>query len=284
MINLLAFIILTVVTLVAYFMPLNGNNVLTLEMKYPNLVTGPAFVWYFYFIALFGLALFNRFQAGTMKFRDTISAKALETLGWTSAAIGFLYSLATVFLHYEHLNLTITFLVLTVVIGSIANGNIRDQSAVMEEKFWVRNPFSLFLAWSLYLLMSTIAMRWPETFSQATPALILVVSFLAFVLYFAFANMNIGLPIYWILILLMKQFQNPDSQILKTAIWVGIIFLVITVFLIAQKDPHQHYYRKPVVKGMDKYNSGQESQLEKLETELNEKLKTKPGARISLRN
>ena len=284
MINLLAFIVLTVVTLVAYFMPLNGNNVLTLEMKYPNLVTGPSFVWYFYFIALLGLALFNRFQAGNMKFREIISAKALETLGWTSAAIGFLYYVATVFLHYEHLNLTITFLVLTVIIGLIANGNIRDQSTVMEEKFWVRNPFSLFLGWSLYLLMSTIAMRWSNTFSQDTPTLILVVSFLAFVLYFAFANMNVGLPIYWILILLMKQFQNPDSQILKTAIWVGIIFLVITVLLITQKDPHQDYYRKPVVKGMYKYNTGQESQLEKLENELNEKLKTKPGAKISLRN
>ena len=283
MINLLAFIVLTVVTLVAYFMPLNGNNVLTLERKYPNLISGPAFVWYLYFLTLLSLALFDRFQAGNMTFRGIKSTKALETLGWTTSGAAFLYTLATVSLHYELIGLTIFFLVLTVLTLLIINGNIKDRSEVMAEKFWVRNPFSLFLGWALYLLMSSIAMGWYTTFSQETPALFLLIGFLAFVLYFAVTNRNIALPLSWIFLSLIKQLENPPGQLLKTVLWVGILFLLVTVFLIAQRDPQQGYARKPVHKTMDKYNFGSPSQLEKLEDDLNEKLKTKPGAKIRLR-
>lgn len=283
-INILAFLALAVVTLAAYFMPLNGINVLSLELKHPNLLSGPAFIWYFYFIALLGLALFTRFQAGNLQSRDNISAKTLETLGWIPGAVALFYSLATVFLHYEKLSLTITFLVLTAIVLMIANGNIRDNKDVMDEKLRVRNPFSLFFGWVLFLLMSSIAMRWNVTFAQEVPALILFLACLAFVLYFAFANINLGLPLYWILMLLVKQLQNPDGALLKTVIWGGIGVLFITVILIARRDRHQRYIKKPVVRAMDKYNSGQPSQLEQLEEELNAKLKTKPGARINLRN
>ena len=284
MITILAFIVLAGVTLAAYFMPFNGNNVLTLEMKFPNLISGPAFTWYFYFIALLSLALFTKFQAGNVEYPDSISAKTLDTLGWLPAGLALFYSLATVFMHYENFGLTIAFLVISAIILMIANGNIRDNEVVMAEKFWVRNPFSLFLGWVLYLLMGNIAMGWNQTFAQETPALILFLIFLAFVLYFAYANMNIGLPIYWILILLMKQFQNSGSQMLMTGIWVGIALLLISIFQIARKDRRRHSYRKPVTEAMDKFNYGEESQLKKLEEELNEELKTKPGARINLRS
>lgn len=283
-INILAFIILAGVTLAAYFMPLNGNNVLTLELKYPNLISGPAFTWYFYFIALLGLAFFTIFQARKMEYRDNISAKTTDTLGWLPAGLALVYSLATVFLHFEHFGLTITCLVLSAIILMVANGNIRDNEAVMAEKFWVRNPFSFFFGWVLYLLMSTIAMGWHQTFAQESPALILFVLFLAFVLYFAFANNNIGVPISWILILLLKQLQPPPSQMLMTLVWVGIGLLLIIIFQIVRKDHQQHSFRKPVSRAMDKFNFGEESKLKKLEEELNEELKTKPGARINLRS
>ena len=99
MINILAFLVLAGVTLAAYFMPLNGNNVLTLEMKYPNLIFGPALTWYFYFIALLGLALFTKFQAANMEYRDNISGKTLDTLGWLPTGLAVFYSLAMVFMH-----------------------------------------------------------------------------------------------------------------------------------------------------------------------------------------
>ncbi len=281
--NLLAFLVLAGVTLTAYFMPLNGINVLTLEMNHPNLISGPAFIWYLYFLSLLGMALFTWFQAGNMQFRNNISAKTLDTLGWIPTGVTLFYSLAIVFLHYERFGFAMTLLIFTAILLMAANGNIRDQEDVMDEKFWVRNPFSFFFGWVLYLLMNTIAMRWQDSFSRETPALILFIVFLAFILYFAFANMNLGLPISWMLGLLIKQLQNPDRFLLRAAFWAGIAVLLLTVILIARKDRHQHYYRKPVVRAMDKYNEGQASQIEELEHELNAALGTKPGARINLR-
>ena len=281
--NILTYALFAVISLLAYFLPLNGNNVLSLELKYPNLVSGPAFVWYLFFIVLIGLAIFTRFQARNMAFRDNLTGRTLDALGWTASTAYILYIITIVLWHFEMLTLTLIVLVLVNVVLLIANGNIRENPDVMEEKFWVRNPFSLFFAWTLYLLMNTIAMRWHTAFSDELAAVILLVVFMALALSFAFFNMNIGVPIAWLLILIFKQIQYVDSYMFRMVAWAGIGAMIFMIVLIGRKDPFQHYFRKPVSRAMDKYNYGRESELEELEDELNKKLQTKPGGRITFR-
>lgn len=282
-INIVFFIILAAVSLFAYFLPLNGLNVLSLEMRYPGLTSGPALVWYLFFITLILLGMFTRFQAGNMQHRDNITAKTLDTIGWTFSGAALLYSLAIVLWHYERLGFALFFFILTMIVLMIANGNIRDNFDVMDEKLWVRNPISFFLGWVLFMMMTTIGMRWNGTFRGEMPSLLLFLAFLGFVFYYAFANMNIGVPVLWILIILAKLIQNTSTGLFRYALWGGLAILAAAVFMVARKGPHQQYYRKPVNRAMDKYNYGEESQLEKLEDELNEDLDTKPGGKIKLK-
>lgn len=281
--NTLSYALFAVISLLAYFLPFNGNNVLSMELKYQNLVSGPALVWYLFFIVLIGLAIFVRFQAGDRTRRDQVAARTLDALGWTPSAAMILYALFITLWHFELLTLALVVLVLVDLTLLIANGNIRENPHVMDEKFWVRNPFSLFFAWTLYLTMSTIAMRWPGFFSDELSAVVLLVVFMGLALIFAFYNMNIGMPIAWLLFLLFKQIQYVDSYLFRMVAWAGIGAMVFMIVLIARKDPFQHYFRKPVNRAMDKFNYGEPSKLDALEDELNEQLQTKPGGRITFR-
>lgn len=281
--NIVFFVILAAVSLLAYFLPLNGQNVLSLEMKYPSLTGGPALVWYLFFITLILLAMFTRFQAGNMQHRDNITAKTLDTIGWTFSGAALLYSLAIILWHYDRLGGALFFFLLTALVLLIANGNIRDNLDVMDEKLWVRNPFSFFFGWVLFMLMSTIGMRWSGTFNTEMPALILFLAFLGFIFYYALTNMNVGVPVLWFFLILGKLIQNPGTGLFRYALWAGLALLAAAVFLVVRKGPHQQYYRKPVNRAMSKYNYGEESQLEKLEDDLNQDLGTRPGGKIKLK-
>lgn len=282
-INILTWLIMAGVTLISYFLPLNANHVLTMETKYPGALVGPAFVWYLFFLTLLALAGFIWFQARSLPHQDLLRAKTRHALGWTAGASFLLYALATVLWHYEKLGWTITVLALTAIVLFIVNGNIREDAELMDEKFWVRNPFSLFLGWVLHLLMMTIAMRWHASFSQEMPAFLLITASLILVIWYGFANLNTGVLFIWLIALLLKLLQNPSQQTLVYALWGGVAALLISIFLIARRGPHAQYYRKPVAKAMDKYNFGRPSQLEALENELNDQLQTKPGARITIK-
>lgn len=281
--NILTFVFFAIISILAYFLPLNGNNVLTMELKYTNLISGPAFVWYLFFAALISLAIFIRFQAGNMSISDNLIAKTLDTLGWTPSAAFILYAMAISLWHFERLTLALVVLILVNLVLLITNGNIRENPAVMDEKFWVRIPFSLFFAWTLYLMMTTIAMRWSSVFSDELAAVILLVVFMLLVLSYAIYNMNAGIPMAWLFILIFKQLQYVESYMFRMVAWAGIGAMVFIIFLIGRKDPYQHYFRKPVNRPMAKYDCGKESQIQELEDELNEQLQTKPGNKITFR-
>lgn len=283
LINLITWLILVVTTLVAYFLPLNNNNVLTLETKYPGSLVGPALVWYLFFLSLIALGLFIWFQARSTVQSKLLRPKARYALGWTVGASFLLYSVATILWHYEKLGWSIFALILTTLVLFIANGNIRDNQDLMKEKFWIRNPFSFFTGWVLYLLMMTIAMRWSASFSMEMPAFLLLVSSLIVVIWYSFVNLNSGIPFIWMIALLLKLLQNPSQQTLVYALWGGVAALIISIYFISRLNPYPDRRHTPVTKAMDKYNYGRPSELETLEDELNESLQVKPGARIHIK-
>lgn len=282
-INSITWLILVGVTLAAYFMPLNENNVLTMETKYPGPLVGPAFVWYLFFLTLLGLTLFTWFQARSTPHQELLRAKTRYALGWTVGASYLLYSLATVLWHYEMFGWTIFVLVLTTLVLFIANGNIRDDVDLVNEKFWIRNPFSIFLGWVFYFLMMTIAMKWQPTFSLEMPTFLLLVASLVLVIWYSFINLNTGVLFVWLIGLILKLIENPAQQTILYALWGGLAALLISIYFIARLKPYAKGLHKPVTKAMDKYNYGRFSQLEALENELNESLHVKPGDQINLK-
>lgn len=283
-INSITWLILVGVTLAAYFMPLNENNVLTMETKYPGPLAGPAFVWYLFFFTLLGLTLFTWFQARSTPHQELLRAKTRYALGWTVGASYLLYSLATVLWHFEKFGWTIFILALTSLVLFIANGNIRDDVDLVNEKFWIRNPFSIFLGWVFYFLMMTIAMKWQATFSLEMPAFLLLVASLVLVIWYSFINLNTGVLFVWLIVLILKLIENPAQQTIIYALWGGLAALLISIYFIARLKPYAKGLRKPVTKAMDKYNYGRFSQLEALENELNASLQVnKPGDQINLK-
>ena len=282
-INSITWLILVGVTLAAYFMPLNENNVLTMETKYPGPLVGPAFVWYLFFLTLLGLTLFTWFQARSTPHQELLRAKTRYALGWTVGASYLLYSLATVLWHYEMFGWTIFVLVLTTLVLFIANGNIRDDVDLVNEKFWIRNPFSIFLGWVFYFLMMTIAMKWQPTFSLEMPTFLLLVASLVLVIWYSFINLNTGVLFVWLIGLILKLIENSAQQTILYALWGGLAALLISIYFIARLKPYAKGLHKPVTKAMDKYNYGRFSQLEALENELNESLQVKPGDQINLK-
>ncbi len=281
--NIVTCWLFALISLIAYFLPLNGNNVLALEFKYSNLVSGPAFQWYLFFLTLIALGLFTWFQSRKKSLRNHIIPKTLDTLGWTAPASFILYSLGIVLWHFELLLPALFIFIILALVLFIANSNIRDQQDVFDEKFWVRNPFSFFIGWTLLMIMTTIAMRWQAIFSEELPAVILLTVFMGLVLLFAFVNRNIGVPFLWLIILIFKQIQFVDSYLFRMVAWAGIAAMIFMIVLLFRLAPKTHLYRKPVNHKMDKYNYGQDSAIEKLENELNDKLQTKPGGRITFR-
>jgi len=282
-INSITWLILVGVTLAAYFMPLNENNVLTMETKYQGPLVGPAFVWYLFFLTLLGLTLFTWFQARSTPHQELLRAKTRYALGWTVGASYLLYSLATVLWHFEKFGWTIFILVLTSLVLFIANGNIRDDVDLVNEKFWIRNPFSIFLGWVFYFLMMTIAQKWQPTFSLEMPAFLLLVASLVLVIWYSFINLNTGVLFVWLIVLILKLIENPAQQTIRYALWGGLAALLISIYFIVRLKPYAKGLHKPVAKAMDKYNYGRFSQLEALENELNESLQVKPGDQINLK-
>lgn len=282
-INIVFWLLLAGVTLGAFYLPLNGLNTLQLEQRHPGPLVGPSLLWYLYYLTLAGLGLFTWFQARSTPHQELTRFKARHALGWTVAGSYLLYSLAIVLWHFEFLGWSIFLLILTALVLFAVNSNIRDEPEVMIEKFWVRNPFSFFLGWVLYLLMMTIAMRHGSTFSQEFPALVLFLVFLGIVIFYGLRRLNAGVPIIWIGALAILLLQNTAPRTLRSFLWIGLALLVITLVFILRRSLSLRTRHKPVSRAMDKFNFGAASQLEVLEAELNDQLRTKPGARISLK-
>lgn len=282
-INIVFWLLLVGVTLGAFYLPLNGLNTLQLEQRHSGPLVGPSLLWYLYFLTLASLGLFTWFQARNTPHLELTRFKTRLSLGWTVAGSYLLYSLAIVLWHFEFLGWSIFLLILTALVLLAVNSNIQDEPEAMIEKFWVRNPFSFFLGWILYLLMMTIAMRHGATFSQEFPALVLFLVFLGIVIWYGLRRRNAGVPMVWIGALAILLLQNTAPRTLRSFLWIGLALLLITLISILRRSFSLRTRHKPVSRAMDKFNFGAASQLEVLEAELNDQLRTKPGDRITLK-
>lgn len=282
MINIIGFVILLIGSLVTYFLPL-GKNVTDLATAHPNLINFPANTWVGLLLTLVGLACFTRFQAGNMQFRNSISAKTLDVLGWTPVASYILFLAGMLAYHFEQFILALVLLILTSLVLLITNGNIREDYSVMDEKFWVRNPFSIFTGWVFLLITDLIAKRW--AISDDTNSAVFMAVVIALLALYSLSNLNIGIPLTWILYFWLRHGKNPATPALDTILLIGMIVFAVIIVVIFVRGRHKQYLRhKPVNRRMDKYNAGDESEIKKLEDDLNQQLQTKPGARINLDN
>lgn len=278
--NIIGFAIMVLTIAMTNLIPI-GRSEAELRQSFPNLVNFPQGGGLILLLALIFFAFFTRFQAGNMQYREHISARTVEALGWLPMGIYVLYSLASLTYNLGNRALTLFFLILTLILLLSVNANIREDYAIEDEKVWVRNSFSLFTGWVLAMLTNTIAKLWHPTFMDETASVLLIAAMLILLLVYSLKNHSMMLVFSWLIYMILIA-RAPQSDLFKILGLVGIVAcLVLLAYLYFSKKPAKHRHKHTAVK-RPKFNHGEPDTIEALEEDLNHELSTDPSNRIHL--
>jgi hypothetical protein len=143
--NILGFIVMVVVNILANALPLGGKTTGELSDLYPNLFVPAGYVFSIWGVIYMLLLAFTVYQASPSRRK----AEFLEK-------IGYLFSLSSVFnviwiflWHYEYVILSL-FAMIALLLSLILiylRLDIGLSSPVREERLWVHLPFSVYLGW-----------------------------------------------------------------------------------------------------------------------------------------
>lgn len=148
------------------------------------------------------------------------------------------------------------------------------------EKVNLRLPLTLWFTATLWLILFLFGVLFYKPMGQELPAALFLVAFSLLILRFARTNENAGLLIAWSLLIAWQVLDGPSGMFVFLAQLVILILFLIAASLLLRKAPL--FSKKPVPRAMDKYNWGKAPQLHALEEDLNRKLNTKKGGRITL--
>lgn len=231
--NIISFSIMLLVNIYLAFMPFSGRSSVSIYKEVNSLFPTSERLALVNILVLIGLAFYAKFQSGNIKFRENISAKCLNCLGWTFTGINILNILQVIFIQLKLTILAFVITLLMFLLLRIINENIKDDEDVMDEKIYVRNPFSLYLGWETYLFFAGLAYVLPGLFNSATAMMILLVLMYVLSMVIGLRNNNLGILIMLILINLsvLKDTVKPISYL----IIAFTILLAIVIFIIHTK-------------------------------------------------
>jgi hypothetical protein len=143
--NILGFIVMVVVNILANALPLGGKTTGELSDLYPNLFVPAGYVFSIWGVIYMLLLAFTVYQASPSRRKTEFLEK-----------IGYLFSLSSVFnviwiflWHYEYVILSL-FAMIALLLSLILiylRLDIGRSSPVREERLWVHLPFSVYLGW-----------------------------------------------------------------------------------------------------------------------------------------
>jgi hypothetical protein len=143
--NILGFIVMLAVNILANALPLGGKTTGELSDAYPNLFVPAGYVFSIWGIIYLLLFAFTMYQASPSR----RNAESLEKIGYLFA-LSSVFNVVWIFLwHYEYviLSLFAMFALLLSLIQIYLRLDIGRSSPVQEERLWVHLPFSVYLGW-----------------------------------------------------------------------------------------------------------------------------------------
>ena len=218
-------------------------------------------ILYLFLLMLFLLGLFTLFQLSVFKHKQPLIDKIRFTLGWTVPFALIAYGLGILFRLYQLRVLSMAAYLIGLLVLLIANGNIRADAEVMNEKLWVRNPHSVFTGMTLFMLMITIGAVYSSTFRFELSAIILLAVFCALAAWISTKNKNIGLLLTFAaaLMTLFKGFRAND--LFSVMVVTGAALLVVYSIVLVRQKPTQEAGRRLARRAMPKYNGGRPNNL-----------------------
>lgn len=244
LINIVTFSLIVLVNAYLAFYPLKGLTNIALFKDKNSIFPISQELFYIYLLVLIGQLIYTIFQAGNMRYRENISAKCLNCLGWTFSALNILNIGQIISFQLKLYIITFLISLSQFLLLRVVNENIKDDEEVMDEKFYVRNPFSFYLAWISYCLFAITSLVFINIFSNLTAIMVLLLIYYLMISTIALRNKNIGLLVATILInLLLLKGDFPIKWFIILACFL-LLALIFFIQIKANKKEREYYIKR----------------------------------------
>lgn len=153
--NIIFFVAMVVVNLLANLLPLNGKTTGEISAFYPNLFTPAGFTFSIWGVIYVALTLFVLYQAGVFFKQQKLDFSFIESIGFTFVLSSLANMAWLLMWHYQFIlsSLIIMVILLFSLIG--INKALDKRSQVCKKEYWfVHVPFRIYLGW---ISVATIA-------------------------------------------------------------------------------------------------------------------------------
>lgn len=232
--NIISYILMLLVNLFLAFFPFSGNSNIEIFHGRNTVFPLDERMAILNIIILIGLGLYTKFQSGNIRFRENISAKCLLCLGWTFMALNFMNIIQILSFQAGWYILTYITTIAMFFLLMVINYNISDSEDVMDEKFYVRNPFSLCLGYILFTAVALTVFIFKNTFSGMTAVSVLLIILWLLTAVIGYRNRNLGILIMMILINIANYPEAEGS--LRTFFIVSSLLMAVMIYVIFRKN------------------------------------------------